>query len=103
MFPIDILLRWPGGTSGKVLEESKVRLCASEQSCQFSCLRHIGYIFDVEQAFGQKENGFAKTEIAVVRAFWQQKRLHRFQEPSNKAVQVCSSKGLLAQVQSGCY
>lgn len=103
MFPIDILLRWPDGTSGKVLEESKVILCASEQSCQFSCLRHIGHIFDILQACGQKENGFAKTEIAVVTAFWQQKRLHRFLEPSDKAVQVCSSKGLLAQVQSGCY
>ncbi len=102
MFPIDIL-RWPGGTIGKVLQKSEVRLCASEQGCQLSYLRHIGHIFDILQAFEHKANGFAKTEIAVVRAFWQQKRLQRFLEPSDKAVQVCSSKGLLAQVQSGCY
>jgi len=54
------------------------------------------------QAFQYRANGFAKTETAVVRAFWQQKRLQQILKPSDKAVQVCSSKGFLAQVQSDC-
>lgn len=41
------MLRWPGGTIGKVFEKSEVRLCASEQCCQLSYLRHIGHIFAV--------------------------------------------------------
>ena len=102
MFPIAIL-RWPGATNGKAFEKSEVRLCTSERGLQRSCLRHIGHIFDILQAFERKENGFAKTEIAVVSAFWQQKRLQRFLEPSDKAVQVCSNRGLLAQVQSDWY
>ena len=102
MFPIDIL-RWPGGTREKSLEKSEVRLCASEQGSQCSYLRYIGHIFDTLQAFERKENGFAKTEIAVVTAFWQQKRLQRFLEPSHKAMKVCSKRGFLAQVQSDWY
>ncbi|DBA70658.1 TPA: serine/threonine protein kinase, CMGC, CDC2/CDK subfamily [Trebouxia sp. C0005] len=46
-------------------------------------------------AFERKENGFAKTEIAVVSAFWQQKRLQRFLEPSDKAVQELNKEKLL--------
>jgi len=101
MFPIEVL-GWPGGTMGKVFEKTEVRLCASEQGCQLSHLRHIGVIFEMLQAFQYRANGFAKTETAVVRAFWQQKRLQQILKPSDKAVQVCSSKGFLAQVQSDC-
>lgn len=67
MFPIEVL-GWPGGTMGKVFEKTEVRLCASEQGCQLSHLRHIGVIFEMLQAFQYRANGFAKTETAVVRA-----------------------------------
>ncbi|KAA6426039.1 MAG: hypothetical protein FRX49_03891 [Trebouxia sp. A1-2] len=70
MFPIDIL-RWPGGTREKSLEKS--------------------------EAFERKENGFAKTEIAVVTAFWQQKRLQRFLEPSHKAMKELNKEKLLLE------
>ncbi|DBA70653.1 TPA: hypothetical protein ACH3X2_012035 [Trebouxia sp. C0005] len=96
MFPIDIL-RWPGGTREKSLEKSEVRLCASEQGSQCSYLRYIGHIFDTLQAFERKENGFAKTEIAVVTAFWQQKRLQRFLEPSHKAMKELNKEKLLLE------
>ncbi len=103
MFPIHIL-RWTGGTTGKGFDKSEVRTCASEHGSERCYLRYISHsLFDILQAFEQKENGFAATEIAVDRAYWLQKRLTRFLEPSDKAVRVCSNKGLLAQVQSDCY
>ena len=103
MFPTDILC-WPSVTIEKILDKLEVRFCNPvKQGYQRSCLRHITHLIDILQDLELKESGCAATEIAVLKAYWQQKRLRRFLEPSDKAVQVYSIKGLLTQVQADCY
>jgi len=103
MNPVDILC-WLGGIKGKDFSSSKVRVCASEEGCRPSYLQHMSHLCSMfSQAFEPKENGFAAIEVAVDRAYWQQKRLKSFLEPSDKAVQVCSNISLLAQVQPDGY